>query len=239
MTAILTREDIKERTRELVKYLDRKYGYHHWDNPEVEHDPNVIAYRKLYKRPEVKARENPTGKVVIPREDLINLNKAEKEKYIVEQYQSSVPVTKIVKDLGYNSNTPIYRVLKKYGVDLKRKRKDKTSMITQEMLIEASENAESVNAIAKRLERYSPGMNARDVCRLFKHYNMQEAYKKIVKRWRYRYLFENGDVKRYENLTQLARHLGITARKLSRDAKQEKPKYKILTWKEMRDCEDI
>src|SRR5699024_4531745 len=221
MTATLTREDIKERTRELVKYLDRKYGYHHWDNPEVEHDPNVIAYRKLYKRPEVKARENPTGKVVIPREDLINLNKAEKEKYIVEQYQSSVPVTKIVKDLGYNSNTPIYRVLKKYGVDLKRKRKDKTSMITQEMLIEASENAESVNAIAKRLERYSPGMNARDVCRLFKHYNMQEAYKKIVKRWRYRYLFENGDVKRYENLTQLARHLGITARKLSRDAKQE------------------
>src|SRR5699024_1056356 len=224
MTATLTREDIKERTRELVKYLDRKYGYHHWDNPEVEHDPNVIAYRKLYKRPEVKARENPTGKVVIPREDLINLNKAEKEKYIVEQYQSSVPVTKIVKDLGYNSNTPIYRVLKKYGVelkhkrkakkekyiiekyqssvtvtkivkelgynsntpiyrvlkkygvDLKRKRKDKTSMITQEMLIEASENAESVNAIAKRLERYSPGMNARDVCRLFKHYNMQEAY---------------------------------------------------------------
>ena len=237
MTATLTRQDIRESTRQLVEYLDRKYGYHHWDNDEVEHDPNVIAYRKLYERPEVKARENPTGQVVIPREDLINLNKEEKEKYIVEQYQAGTPVVKLVKDLGYHSNTPIYRVLKKYGVDLKRK--DKTSMITQEMLIEAAEDAESVNTIAKRLECYSPGMNVRDVCHLFKHYNMQKAYKAITKRWRYRYLFENGDVKRYENLTQLARHLGITARKLSRDAKQEKPKYKILTWKEMRDREDI
>ena len=237
MTATLTRQDIRESTRQLVKYLDCKYGYHHWDNDEVERDPNVIAYRKLYERPEVKARENPTGKVVIPREDLINLNKEEKEKYIVEQYQTGIPVVKIVKDLGYHSNTPIYRVLKKYGVDLKRK--DKTSMITQEMLIEAAEDAESVNAIAKRLERYSPGMNVRDVCHLFKHYNMQKAYKAITKRWRYRYLIEDGNVTRYDNLTQLARHLGITARKLSRDAKQEKPKYKILTWKEMRDCEDI
>lgn len=237
MTTLLTRQDVRDAQDQLVKYLDRTYGYHHWDNDEVESDPNVIAYRKLYKRPEVKARENPTGKVVIPREDLINLNKEEKEKYIVEQYQTGIPVVKIVKDLGYHSNTPIYRVLKKYGVDLKRK--DKTSMITQEMLIEAAEDAESVNTIAKRLECYSPGMNVRDVCHLFKHYNMQKAYKAITKRWRYRYLFENGDVKRYENLTQLARHLGITARKLSRDAKQEKPKYKILTWKEMRDCEDI
>jgi len=237
MTATLTRQDIKDAQDRLAKYLDRTYGYHHWDNPAVEHDPNVIAYRKLYRRPEVKARENPTGKVVIPREDLINLNKEEKEKYIVEQYQTGIPVVKIVKDLGYHSNTPIYRVLKKYGVDLKRK--DKTSMITQEMLIEAAEDAESVNTIAKRLECYSPGMNVRDVCHLFKHYNMQKAYKAITKRWRYRYLFENGDVKRYENLTQLARHLGITARKLSRDAKQEKPKYKILTWKEMRDREDF
>ena len=239
MTTLLTRQDIRDAQDQLVKYLDRTYGYHHWDNDEVESDPNVIAYRKLYKRPEVKARENPTGKVVIPREDLINLNKEEKEKYIVEQYQAGTPVVKLVKDLGYHSNTPIYRVLKKYGVDLKRKRKDKTSMITQEMLIEASENAESVNAIAKRLERYSPGMNARDVCRLFKHYNMQEAYKKIVKRWRYRYLFENGDVKRYENLTQLARHLGITASTLSNDTRKDNPKYKVLTWKEMRDREDF
>ena len=237
MTATLTREDIKFNTRQLVKYLDRTYGYHHWDSDEVEHDPNVIAYRKMYDRPEVKARENPTGKVVIPREDLINLNKEEKEKYIVEQYQTGIPVVKIVKDLGYHSNTPIYRVLKKYGVDLKRK--DKTSMITQEMLIEAAEDAESVNAIAKRLERYSPGMNVRDVCHLFKHYNMQKAYKAITKRWRYRYLIEDGNVTRYDNLTQLARHLGITASTLSNDTRKDNPKYKVLTWKEMRDREDF
>ena len=237
MTATLTRQDIRESTRQLVKYLDRKYGYHHWDNDKVEHDPNVIAYRKMYDRPEVKARENPTGQVVIPREDLINLNKEEKEKYIVEQYQAGTPVVKLVKDLGYHSNTPIYRVLKKYGVDLKRK--DKTSMITQEMLIEAAEDAESVNTIAKRLECYSPGMNVRDVCHLFKHYNMQKAYKAITKRWRYRYLIEDGNVTRYDNLTQLARHLGITERKLSRDANQEKPRYKVLTWKEMQDNENI
>ena len=102
-----------------------------------------------------------------------------------------------------------------------------------------AEDAESVNTIAKRLECYSPGMNVRDVCHLFKHYNMQKAYKAITKRWRYRYLIEDGNVTRYDNLTQLARHLGITASTLSNDTRKDNPKYKVLTWKEMRDREDI
>ena len=237
MTATLTRQDIRESTRQLVKYLDCKYGYHHWDNDEVEHDPNVIAYRKLYERPEVKARENPRGKVVVPREKFINLNRDEKEKYIVKQYKDGTPVVKLVKDLGYQSNSPIYRILKKYGVSVARK--GKTSMITQEMLIEASENAACTSEIAKALEQYSPEINTVDVRHLFERFGMQKAYKTITKRWRYRYLIEDGDVKRYENLTQLSRHLGIKASTLSSDTRKDNPKYKVLTWKEMRDREDI
>ena len=237
MTATLTRQDIRESTRQLVKYLDCKYGYHHWDNDEVERDPNVIAYRKLYERPEVKARENPRGKVVVPREKFINLNRDEKEKYIVKQYKDGTPVVKLVKDLGYQSNSPIYRILKKYGVSVARK--GKTSMITQEMLIEASENAACTSEIAKALEQYSPEINTVDVRHLFERFGMQKAYKTITKRWRYRYLIEDGDVKRYENLTQLSRHLGIKASTLSSDTRKDNPKYKVLTWKEMRDREDI
>lgn len=237
MTATMTRQDIRESTRQLVEYLDRKYGYHHWDNDEVERDPNVIAYRKLYKRPEVKARENPTGKVVVPREKFINLNGDEKEKYIVKQYKDGTPVVKIVKDLGYQSNSPIYRILKKYGVSVARK--GKTSMITQEMLIEASENATCTSEIAKTLEQYSPDINTVDVRHLFERFNMQKAYKTITKRWRYRYLIEDGNVTRYDNLTRLARHLGIKASTLSNDTRKDNPKYKVLTWKEMRDREDI
>lgn len=237
MTATLTREDIKFNTRQLVKYLDGKYGYHHWDNDEVEYDPNVIAYRKMYDRPEVKARANGTGYTPIPQEDFLNMSKGEKEQYIVEQYQAGTPVDKICHNLGYQSNTPMYRILKKHGVEVKRTQK--TSMITQEMLIEASENAACTSEIAKALEQYSPEINTVDVRHLFERFGMQKAYKTITKRWRYRYLIEDGNVTRYDNLTQLARHLGIKASTLSNDTRKDNPKYKVLTWKEMRDCEDI
>ena len=237
MTATLTREDIKFNTRQLVKYLDRTYGYHHWDNDEVEHDPNVIAYRKLYERPEVKARENPTGKVVVPREKFINLNGDEKEKYIVKQYKDGTPVVKLVKDLGYQSNSPIYRILKKYGVSVARK--GKTSMITQEMLIEASENAACTSEIAKALEQYSPEINTVDVRHLFERFGMQKAYKTITKRWRYRYLIKDGNVTRYDNMAQISRDLGVSTSTLNAEAKKEKPRFKILTWKEMQDGENI
>ena len=237
MTATLTREDIKYNTRQLVKYLDRKYGYHHWDNDEVEHDPNVIAYRKQYDRPEVKARENGTGYMPVPKEEFLNMNKGEKEQYIVDQYQAGTRVDEICKNLGYASNTPMYRILKKHGVEVKRM--NKTSMITQEMLIKASENAACTSEVAKALERYSPEINTVDVRHLFERFGMQKAYKAIKKRWRYRYFIKDGEVTRYNNMAQISRDLGVSTSTLNAEAKKEKPRFKILTWKEMQDDEDI
>lgn len=237
MTAVMTRQDIKDAQDQLVKHLNDTYGYH-WDNPAVEHDPYVIAYRRIYDRPEVKARANGTGYMPTPQEEnLADLDKNEKEQYIVEQYKAGTLVDKICHNLGYQSNTPMYRILKKHGVEVKRTQK--TSMITQEMLIEASENAACTSEIAKALEQYSPEINTVDVRHLFERFGMQKAYKTITKRWRYRYLIEDGNVTRYDNLTQLARHLGIKASTLSNDTRKDNPKYKVLTWKEMRDCEDI
>lgn len=237
MTTLLTRQDIRDAQDQLVKYLDRTYGYHHWDNDEVESDPNVIAYRKMYDRPEVKARANGTGYMPTPEENLSGLDKNEKEQYIVDQYQAGTPVDDICKNLGYASNTPMYRILKKHGVEVKRMQK--TSMITQEMLIEASENAACTSEIAKALEQYSPEINTVDVRHLFERFGMQKAYKKIIKRWRYRYLIKNGEVTRYDNMAQISRDLGVSTSTLNAEAKKGKPRFKILTWKEMQGNENI
>lgn len=111
MTA--TRAELKAATSGIVKYLDQTYGWGKWaSNDEVESDPKMIEFRKLWNS-EARKDYDKQNKVPI----FSVMTRKQKNNYIKEKIEQGKKPAEIASALEYSGTQPIYNVIKKLNLN--------------------------------------------------------------------------------------------------------------------------
>ncbi|MBN7275088.1 hypothetical protein GNF18_08055 [Ligilactobacillus pobuzihii] len=234
MTA--TREDVRQSVRELVDYWDNRYGIGKWGEVSSEELDNCEPARKVRRillDPNVKIRDRGGTPLDDTNKPDIK-SKAERDEFIIRKYKENVPATEIARVLGYKTTSAVYGVLQKADIDSHIKKQGIN--VTREQLLEAVEVSESQNDVAKRLSTPEHTIRYQSISVLLDKYHMQDAKEMLKRRFKVRYLVQDGRMTKFNSMQEIANYFGVSKEAIY--GKVQRKQIKILTWGDVHN-EDI
>ena len=233
---MVTREQVRQSIFDLTHYWDDTYGIGKWGEVSREELDNCEPARKVRKillDPNVKIRDR--GGTPLDDNNKPDIkSKDERDEFIIKKYKENVPATEIARVLGYKTTSAVYGVLQKAGINPRLKKQ--SINVTREQLLEAVEVSESQNDVAKRLSTPEHTIRYQSISVLLDKYHMQDAKEMLKRRFKVRYLVQDGRMTKFNSMRELVNHFGVTKEAIY--GRVERKQIKILTWKDVHD-EDV
>jgi hypothetical protein len=105
--------------------------------------------------------------------------------------------------------------------------------VTRERLLEAVEVSESQNDVAKRLSTPEHTIRYQSISVLLDKYHMQDAKEMLKRRFKVRYLVQDGRMTKFNSMQEIADYFGVSKEAIY--GKVERNQIKILTWGDVHD----
>jgi len=229
----VTREDVRQSVRELVDYWDNRYGIGKWGEVSSEELDNCEPARKVRRillDPNVKIRDRGGTPLDDANKPDIK-SKAERDEFIIKKYKENVPATEIARVLGYKTTSAVYGLLQKADIDSHIKKQGIN--VTREQLLEAVEVSESQNDVAKRLSTPEHTIRYQSISVLLDKYHMQDAKEMLKRRFKVRYLVQDGRMTKFNSMQEIADYFGVSKEAIY--GKVQRKQIKILTWGDVHD----
>lgn len=230
----VTKQQLRNATAGIVKYLDVTYGFHDWaTNDEVEKDPKMIEFRKLWNSKGVKNRARKSRLPINETRAFKIMTREQKDNYIREQIEQGKKPWEIANDLDYSGPQPIYEVIDRLELDYHKTKYHFDSSISEDLIREVSKKSIGYKYMAGILERdYGLTLNPKTIQSFMKAHKMQEEVDGMRQRREMRYLIKDGKTIAFHNLAELARYVGMTKATALNQKNVKHPPFRIMTWEE-------
>lgn len=238
MTA--TKQQLRNATAGIVKYLDTTYGFHNWaTDDEVEKDPKIIEFRKLWNSKGVKNHARKSRLPIDETRAFKIMTREQKDSYIREQIEQGKKPWEIANDLDYSGPQPIYEVIDRLELDYHKVKHHANSSISEDLIREVSKKSIGYEYMAGILARdYGVKLNRKTIQSFMKAHKMQEEIDGMRQRREMRYLIKDGKTIAFHNLGELARHVGMTKATALNQKNVKYPPFRIMTWEERYETRD-